>query len=236
MPKNTTQKNNTVIPEQDWWLFCDSYLSIAELSCREMLFQRYGKYVDANFNDFDKNNPRAFHIQNLYISMRYNLNHAIEIFLKSFILVIEKQIPDYKNNGHDISKYLALFQDKIEIEKINNTIRNANQNTKNSPYNLEALNSFTDFSDQWLESVVQISLKYFSLKDIQNKIKEIDLRDYKNDGFRYPENNISASIHYGQITKDTKDYEIKHILSDVKELRISFNNLKFLIYAYQSLK
>lgn len=236
MSKNTTQKNKVAIPEQDWWLFCDSYLATAELACREMLFQRYGKHMNLDFDDNYGNNKKAFNIQNLYIPMRYNLNHAIEIFLKSFLIVLEKQNPQYRSFGHDIGKCLTSFQDKIQLQRIKQDLKEAYDQAKQSPYNIEIISQISDFSDDWLDSVVKISLKYFHCHDIQVNANQVNLYDEKNDAFRYPDNNIKAKVNYINFVKQLSNYEVRNILSDIRELKVSFGNLKVLIYAYQSVK
>ena len=138
MPTKTKQSESQKIPptlREDWWLFCDSYISIAELACRELIHQRYTQHWDAKRGDIG---AKKFWAYNLYVPMIYNLKHSIEIFLKYFGRVVEDNIPEY---SHDIEKNLELFQKKHNVNKINQAVKKAYSEKRGSKYSLDAINS-----------------------------------------------------------------------------------------------
>lgn len=225
--KNVPQKLR-----EDWWLFCDNYLSIAELACREMYSQKY-------FFFEERGKPfggKRFWIYNLYISMHYNLKHSIEIFLKYFILILDDKIPEFGKNGHDIEEYLKRFQQRHNVEKINAVVKKAFNDKKLSRYSLDYADIETEFHEEWVEHIARLSIKYFKCEDIKEKVKYFTFRDIANDGFRYPKNKMGVDINYSELVHSITKEDIQVVLSDIYELRNAFNSLRFLIETYHDVE
>ncbi len=219
--------------KEDWWLFCDNYLSLAGLACREIIHQKYPMFWSDKKGDIG---PPKYWPYNLYISAIYNLKHSIEIFLKYFLIILEDKFPEIGKNGHDIKKYLELFNSKYKVENINKAIKKAYEDKKESRYALETAERETEFSEEWVKNVAKISLKYFNCEDIKDKISGFDLKDISNDGFRYPKNKLTVELNYSDIVyKITKD-DVKEVLKDIGELENAFNSLRFLIDVYYDIK
>ena len=70
--------------KEDWELFFLGYLSMAKLGCEEMLKEK---------SDYD--------IEDLYISTIYNFKHAIEIFLKTIVVILEERKLIKHEETHD---------------------------------------------------------------------------------------------------------------------------------------
>jgi|GEM_PF-1106098 hypothetical protein len=235
MPTKATQsisKNVPITLKEDWWLFCDSYLSLSELACRELISHKYKMF---NSNGEEKG-PIRFWAWNLYIPMIYNLKHSIEIFLKYFLILIEDKIPEFGKDGHDIEKYLKLFQKKHEIDRINKVIKKAYQDKRVLKYSLDYAEMETNYHKEWVENVATLSIKYFQCEDIKPKIKDIGLRDVVNDGFRYPDNKLKIQLNYSEIVHLITKDDIQIILKDINELRNAFSSLRFLIAVDKEIK
>jgi len=219
--------------KNDWWLFCDNYITIAELACREMIHQRYATSWHKEKGDIG---PKRFWPYNLYISTIYNLKHSIEIFLKYFIIIIEDKIPEIGKNGHDIEKCLEIFKNKYKVDLINKTIQKAYDDKRESRRVLEPAKIETEFSKEWMENIAKISLKYFKCEDVKKKIKDFDLKDISNDAFRYPKNKLFIDINYSEIVNRITKEDIGKVLKDIGELKNDFDSLKFLIDIYHNIK
>lgn len=217
---------------EDWWLFCDSYLSAAELACREMIDQKYKVFKSKK----GEHGPLRFWVYNLYIPMIYNLKHAIEIFLKYFLIVIEDKMPELGKNGHDIEKYLELFKSKHNVELINRAIKGAIKQGKKTRFSLEAAEFETEFHQKWMENMNRLVIKYFKCEDIISKIGNFSLIDRLNDGFRYPVNQLGVSLNYSELIGKINKEDIKIVLKDIYELKNDFNSLRFMIEVNQDIK
>jgi len=221
--------------KEDWWLFCDNYIKIAELACMEMIHQKYTMWFDEKRGNIG---PKKFWPYNLYVSAIYSLKHSIEIFLKYFLIIIEDKFPEFKKekDGHNIEKYLDLFKNKYKLELINKTIKEAYESKKESRYALETAEMETKFSREWMNNIAKISLKYFHCEDIKGKITSIDLRDTSNDGFRYPKNKLIIELNYTEIVHKITKGDVKEVLKDINELENAFSSLRFLIEVYYDIQ
>ena len=99
--------------KQDWQIFCNSYLNIARLSCMEIVHK---KYKPSSAGPYHKNSD----VENLYIPMRYNLNHAIEIFLKNLSKVLNNE---KIKKDHNIENLLEDFKKNYKIEEVKDLIK-----------------------------------------------------------------------------------------------------------------
>ncbi|HKK54310.1 MAG TPA: hypothetical protein VJ926_02225 [Patescibacteria group bacterium] len=225
-----TQEN-----KEDWWLFCDNYLKIASLACKEMLHQKHSVFWTESRGDVG---PPAYWTYNLYIPAIYNLKHAIEIFLKYFLIIIEDKFPEIGKDGHHIEKYLNLFSSKYKIKLINKVIKKVIDQAKEQNvfrYTLEAADIEIEFSEEWMKNIAKISLKYFNCEDIKNKITDFNLKDISNDSFRYPKNKLIIELNYSSLVhKITKD-DVKKVLKDIGELENAFNSLRFILDVYNDI-
>lgn len=213
--------------KEDWWLFCDGYLKLAELSCKEMIDQKYSMFQNR------ERGPNAFWIYDLYIPTIYNLKHSIEIFLKYFCIILTDQIPDL---DHNIEKFLSIFTEKSQLTKINKIVKKAYADKKESRYSLSTAEMETNYSEEWLNNLSKITLKYFYCEDVKQKIGKFDLIDVKNDGFRYPLNNLKINLNYSDLVHRIDKKDVAVVLSDIYELKNSFGSLRFLIDVYHDIK
>lgn len=234
MKSKQLQKNKIKqTQKEDWWLFCDNFLKISELACKEMIHQEYSMGWSKQKGHVG---PKEFWPHNLYISAIYNLKHSIEIFLKYFLIIIEDKFPEVGKDGHNIEKYLDLFQDKYKLDLINKEIKKAYKDKKDSRYSLDTAEMETQFSEEWFNNIASISLKYFKCEDLKEKIKFFDLKDVSNTCFKYPKNDLSIELNYSEIINQITKEDIKKVLNDIYELKNAFNSLRFLIEVYYDIK
>ncbi len=232
MTKTAKNVKTKVDPSQkeDWWTFCDNYLSIAELACLEMVHQKYDRWWFQN-----KGGIRGlkFYPYNLYISAIYNLKHSIEIFLKYFLIAIEEAVPDKTHNIEDV---LELFAKKYKVEEYNKVIKQAFLENRESRYSLSVADMESEFHEEWFQNIAKISLKYFQCEDIKPFIGNFNLKDVLNDGFRYPKNRLEVELEYSKILSKIDKSHVQSVLDDIYELRNAFNSLRFLIEVYHDIK
>lgn len=215
--------------KEDWWLFCDNYLKIAELACREMIYQKYPNFEQR------PDGPKRFYIYNLYISAVYNLKHSIEIYLKYFYIIIKNQLPK-DLEIHNLEELLHLFNKNYSFELFSEIVKKAYRQKKKSKYALEVAELETEFIEEWVKNIINITLKYFKCEDIKSKIGEFNLEDIMNDGFRYPKNKLKIELNYTEIVnKITKD-DVKVVLNDIYELQNAFSSSRFLFEVYDDIK
>lgn len=219
---------NVGLLKEDWWLFCDNYLKIAELACREMIYQRYSIFEEI------QNGRRAFCIYNLYFSALYNLKHSIEIYLKYFYISIKKQLPK-DIEIHNLDELLKYFNKSYGVEIFNKAINSAYQQKIKSRYSLDAANLETEFSKEWIKNIIKITLKYFKCEDIKSKINIFNLRDLFNDAYRYPKNKLGVNLNYTEIIYKINKDDVKTVLDDIYELENAFNSLRFLFEVYEDI-
>lgn len=249
--KKSKTKQEKESRKNNWQIFCDSYLNIARLACLEIINK---KYKPSNVGPYYNNSD----IEKLYIPMRYNLNHAIEIFLKHLSKVLNENKIE---KGHNIENLLEDFKKSYKVEEIKNVtkeryqeilemkdlLRNADKSEEvkrylelNKKYKREVVErtslaelELEDLND-YFDKAIKICYKYFSWKDLEKHIlSSSSIKDIQNMGFRYPEDNgLSIEVDYEIILKEIRKEEekiIRNILNDINELERYFNSMAFLI-------
>jgi HEPN domain-containing protein len=149
MNNEKTETNFTT--DNNWWSFCDNFLSIAKVGCLEMLNQKYPKYEEIS------KETAPFWKYNLYVATVFNLKHALEIFLKYLIFILKDEFPKFNNkNGHNIKYLLEIFQNECDLEKIHILITKAIKEKKESRYAIEVAEQIAKYKKEMIGDIASI--------------------------------------------------------------------------------
>ncbi|QQR83040.1 hypothetical protein IPJ72_04435 [Candidatus Peregrinibacteria bacterium] len=93
----------------EWYEFIDSFLDIVELSCKEILEPKhtikFTKNIEIKYGN------------HLKIAIIYNLKHAIELIIKTFIQEVKGEL-DKKDRIHNLDKLFNKFNSQKSIKKL----------------------------------------------------------------------------------------------------------------------
>jgi len=199
-----------IIPKDEWLIFSNNYLSLAELACREMLEHKYNKFDD------NRSDP-AFNTPDLFISTIYNIKHSAEIFIKNLRIILKGKL---ENKGHNTKELFKLLKKEINLNHIKKVIEKEFLNKEVKDQYLSAAYRETDFSETWLRSIEALIFKYQHCKFLKDKILDnYSIEDEDNTAFRYPENNLVIKLDYEKIISRINKDDTREILNDIYELK-----------------
>lgn len=201
--------------KEDWELFFLGYLSMASLGCEEMLKEE-----------------SKYRIEDLYISTVYNFKHAIEIFLKTMIVILEERKIVKQEEKHD---QLDVFKGFIQIiTKNKKDIVDTIDKVKENDEIWEMIKFETGKMDNLTNKVLELIKKYQTMSFLKEKIgQDYSIEDSVNDVFRYPQNKMKIDLNYEDIIKriDKKDITILYI--DVINASNVFMKLLLIVKNYR---
>lgn len=197
-----------------WTEFTLSFLDIAKLACEKC------EEIEKN-NEFTTSH---YYIPTLKISIIYNIKHALELLLKLLIRTIDNDLNELLGgkDGHNIEFLLLKLQNKIPIKELKSI-----EDKIEDPYAREFFSNVLKNLDDQLEELRQLVIKYNQLKFLKQDL--IQLEDYNNTAFKYPENKfqIYASIDYFNFIFHNGHDSIKILMlhEDINNLRVKITNI-----------
>ena len=201
--------------KENWELFFLGYLSMAKLGCEEMLKE------NSNYN-----------IEDLYISTIYNFKHAIEIFLKAIIVILEERKLIKHEETHDqLETFKSFFK---TIDKNKKDIINTIDKIEASDEVWEMIKLETGKMDNLTNKVLELIKKYQTVSFLKEKIEQDYLiEDGVNDVFRYPQNKMKIDLNYKDIIKRIGEKDILDLYKDVNTADEVFIKLLLIVRNYQ---
>lgn len=201
--------------KENWELFFLGYLSMAKLGCEEMLKE------NSNYN-----------IEDLYISTIYNFKHAIEIFLKTMIVILEERKLVKREENHD---QLEVFKGFIQIIiKNKNDIINTIDKVKENDKMWEMIKLETGKMDNLTNKVLELIKKYQTMSFLKEKIgQDYLIEDGVNDVFRYPQNKMKIDLNYKNIIERIEKEDVLKIEEDILNASVVFIKLLLIVKNYQ---
>ncbi|MFA5618566.1 MAG: hypothetical protein WDK95_17280 [Syntrophorhabdaceae bacterium] len=201
--------------KEDWELFFLGYLSMAKLGCEEMLKEK---------SDYD--------IEDLYISTIYNFKHAIEIFLKTIVVILEERKLIKHEETHDqLETFKSFFK---TIDKNKKDIINTIDKIEASDEVWEMIKLETGKMDNLTNKVLELIKKYQTVSFLKEKIEQDYLiEDGVNDVFRYPQNKMKIDLNYKDIIKRIGEKDILDLYKDVNTADEVFIKLLLIVRNYQ---
>ncbi len=199
----------------DWELFFLGYLSMAKLGCEEMSKE------NSNYN-----------IEDLYISTIYNFKHAIEIFLKAIIVILEERKLIKHEETHDQIETFKSFLKAIEKNK--KDIINTIDKIEASDEVWEMIKLETGKMDNLTNKVLELIKKYQTVSFLKEKIEQdYSIEDGVNDVFRYPQNKMKIDLNYKDIIKRIREKDILDLYKDVNIADEVFIKLLLIVRNYR---
>jgi len=201
--------------KEDWELFFLGYLSMAELGCKEMLKE------ESDYN-----------IEDLYISTIYNFKHAIEIFLKTMVVILEERKLIKQEEKHD---QLDVFKGLIQtINKNKKDIIDIIGKVEEGDEIWEMIKFETGKMDNLTNKVLELIKKYQTMSFLKEKIgQDYSIEDSVNDVFRYPQNKMKIDLNYKDIIKRIDKKDITMLYIDVISASNVFIKLLLIVKNYQ---
>lgn len=197
---NEFDSNNKIIIDSEWFYYAKAYLQSANIL----------------LNNADKNDL-------LILPALYNLNHGIELTLKTAYRLLEENV-DKKHDLNDL--YSKNFQVKInnlntkDLKKLSEELKISEKDLKS--YNKNIFKKFKN-----------IVTKYYYQLPLQDTFGKdsILIQDTYNESFRYPETNkvklIFKNVSSGVVVKINKNKRTS-IIKDIKDV-ILFLNIIYLL-------
>lgn len=219
----------------EWVDFMNSYLNIACLACQELIDTRENKHSTTNVMPV----PVPFIINDLYISILFNIKHAIEIFIKTTDNFLRGE---YDNKSHDIYHLFIAMKNRIKKDnsKIIATFKKAEKSKDKLPEGLKinlpiAIENFNNI-DENLYKAERLIEKYYKCHLIKDKLKNnFEIKDPDNTVFRYPDNSLQIILNYEEIGNTFIKEDIEEILRDVFEMKNIFSNIGFPVAVYRDI-
>ena len=201
--------------KENWELFFLGYLSMAKLGCEEMLKE------NSNYN-----------IEDLYISTIYNFKHAIEIFLKAIIVILEERKLIKHEETHDqLETFKSFFK---TIDKNKKDIINTIDKIEASDEVWEMIKLETGKMDNLTNKVLELIKKYQTVSFLKEKIEQdYSIEDGVNDVFRYPQNKMKIDLNYKDIIKRIREKDISDLYKDVNTADEVFIKLLLIVRNYR---
>jgi len=186
-----------------WNDFLNSFLNLTELACAEI-------------ESPEHNEPTYLHTK---IAIIYNIKHAIEIFMKTLIRIIDQNTTT-KITSHNLNELFTILKSKIEQD----LTQKINKQKESSKFIIQEFKKF----DEYTTNIQEITNYYFQLEFLNKD--DITILDTKNTAFKYPENKkqINVEINYFGFLYGKK-FDTKKILKDIRSLRRYFNSIKTII-------
>jgi hypothetical protein len=206
------QKNDQ---KENWELFFLGYLSMAQLGCEEMLKEN---------SEYD--------FKDLYISTIYNFKHAIEIFLKTIIVILEERKIIKKEQTHDQLEVFkgfiqSIIKNKKDIVKIVDSVEENDE-----IWNMIKLE--TKNMDGLTSQILELIKKYQTMCFLKEKIEQdYFMEDGGNDVFRYPQNKMKIDLNYKKIIARIQKEDILKIKVDILTANDIFIKLLLIVRNYQ---
>lgn len=190
------------IQKIEWFSFAESYLSIARLTCEEIIEPKHKKnYCNEESDELSKQNFVTY-----YIPIIYNLRHGIELFIKGILvsLNIDFRIEIKRRDWHNIKKLFMLLEKK-----------------KNKINQLFEMEEYTKLSD-----MVNKYKKFIDWRD-----EDSNRVDKKNMLARHPDNEEIDyfDIIYGINNKAIES--IHGIEEDIRTLNSVYFNIKNFLFS-----
>jgi hypothetical protein len=201
--------------KENWELFFLGYLSMASLGCEEMLKEE-----------------SEYKIEDLYISTVYNFKHAIEIFLKTMIVVLEERKIVKQEEKHD---QLEVFKSVIQIIlKNKKDIIDTIDKVKENDEIWDMIKLETGKIDELTNKVLELIKKYQTMSFLKEKIgQDYSIEDGVNDVFRYPQNKMKIDLNYENILKRIEKKDIVKLYIDVTNASSVFIKLLLIVKNYK---
>ncbi len=183
-------------PIGEWLIFGMGYSEISLIACEEMIRSAVDGKIKKDF---------------LYIPTIYNIKHAMEIFEKLILLIIDDKDCLGKNDWtHDISGLFIKLENKIDFEKMERHYAK-----KSGVYYLTEV----DAMKKTIAECYDLVEKYYHLLFLVEKIgPDFLIEDKKNTAFRYPENILLIKPKYLKVLEKIKIEDIEEIKKDVAKL------------------
>ena len=174
--------------EKEWYIFVNSYLTLSEIGCEQLL--QSGKLTIKK--------------KYIIISTIYNLKHSLELMIKTFTRIINKNT-NKNDRDHDIKELFTALKRTIQKKS-----RNKEKKIKKEDIKL--------FNNQMI-SLEKIIIKYQELNFLNKHLQGcFTMHDKQNTFLRYPENSMQIRINYEKLlNKITKD-NIKDLKTDIEKL------------------
>lgn len=204
--------------KENWEVFFLGYLSMARLGCEEMLKKE---------SDYD--------IEDLYISTIYNFKHAIEIFLKTMVVILEERKLIKQEENHD---QLEIFKGfiKIIIKNKKDIIKTIKEIKENDDF-WNMIRTSAVGIDDCTNTVLELIKKYQTMSFLKEKIEQdYSIEDGVNDVFRYPQNKMKIDLNYKNIIKKIEKKDLLELRLDIGEANMAFIKLLLIIKNYKFLK
>jgi hypothetical protein len=210
-------KHNDI--KENWSIFARNYLNIASLACSEMQYKKY-------------NNVES-EIEDLYISMIFNIKHGIELYLKFFIVLLEQKALIKKYETHDNLQILRDVMNLTNLSSIKKVINTTYEKNKDNEYWVFVNKSHDNIIDK-IYDLMMIVNKYQNLETFKNIInKNFEIEDSDNTSFKYPQNSLKIKLNYKEILKNINKRDLIDIYLDIVKLQNSFYTLEVIFSAYK---
>jgi hypothetical protein len=165
----------------EWLEFAQSYLLLAKLACQELADTRTGKHTCITRFDPEVSSL-VYRPTDLFVPIIFNVKHGIEVFTKTLSLI---HVGNYDGKSHDIEKLFQTLKKSIGKKKL--------QPFTDSHGNIVTQVDIDDLPRK-LELLEKIILKYFHCDFLTQGKKMVEINDFQNDVFRYPDNKAEVKI------------------------------------------
>lgn len=189
---------------EEWLVFSQSFLKIAEIGAREMRDKKYDSTST---------------IEDLYVATIYNIKHGIEAFTKSILVILGDTLLGKEDYSHDSVKEFMKVFDVIGKSKLEEVINQIQLTYNNDPkFLLKDSLSYPDLLFK-LGKMGGLVHEYYTCSFIKDKIgSDYDVADTKNDAFRYPQNSLKVKLDYQKIIGRLNRTDIQKLIEDILEL------------------
>lgn len=180
-----TNFNKKVKDKNDWAYFAFRYIQLARLGFYEIFKEKY------------KSDLPNYEVQAFYIPSLFNLKHGLEILLKAiYIDFFDKTEFGGDDYTHDVNKIFCKFKSEIINNKMIKSFDDLKRDNPNIVKRYDSLQSLVDELGKMVK-------KYYEMDFLKEKISNnYFIIDGDNTVFKYPTNNLSIYLDYGNLEKN----------------------------------
>ena len=200
-------KDNEI--QYSWLNFAQSFLGLAITGCDRIIIDQ-DRDTSCLFSG--KTEDKKILPKDIFTPIVFNIKHGIEVFIKT-LLVIKFNHHNKKYNIHNVEK---LFKELIQ---------NVSQEIKPIKFGGDEITQDNiDKIPSKLEEIRKYIFKYYLCNFINKGKKIINICDYENDVFRYPDNKSYLRVDDKLIDIDI----INELKNDAIHIHDLFNELGYI--------
>ena len=187
-----------------WLTFAQSYLTIANAACENVLTGSKNSLTDPmNFE---------YRAAELFIPVVFNIKHGVEVFIKTLAFIIKDKYS--RDVRHDIKSLFSTL--KSIIPKDLKPFEGADGN--------KVTQEEIDQIPQSLQKLEELVLKYYHCDFVFKGRRVVDIYDRMNDLFRYPDDKAEIVIDLNLVDREL----IGVIQNDIQNFYRVFNALGYI--------